>query len=148
MVYRDINREYPNFNIVGECWYGTEAGSAYWQRNSILDTSRNSHLKSAMDFPLQGIARDAFTSQTDSWGKLNLIYDHLALDFMFADPMNVLNFLDNHDTDRFLLSEPSHLGFYKQAIAFLLTTRGIPQIYYGTEILMHGKAKDRRIGPP
>lgn len=91
-----------------------------------------------MDFPLQGIARDAFTSQTDSWGGLNLIYDHLALDFMFADPMNVLNFLDNHDTDRFLLSEPSHLGFYKQAIAFLLTTRGIPQIYYGTEILMHG----------
>lgn len=134
----DINREYPNFNIVGECWYGTEAGSAYWQRNSILDTSRNSHLKSVMDFPLQGIARDAFTSQTDSWGGLNLIYDHLALDFMFADPMNVLNFLDNHDTDRFLLSEPSHLDFYKQAIAFLLTTRGIPQIYYGTEILMHG----------
>ena len=133
-----INREYPNFNIVGECWYGTEAGSAYWQRNSILDTSRNSHLKSVMDFPLQGITRDAFTSQTDSWGGLNLIYDHLALDFMFADPMNVLNFLDNHDTDRFLLSEPSHLGFYKQAIAFLLTTRGIPQIYYGTEILMHG----------
>lgn len=64
-----------------------------------------------MDFPLQGIARDAFTSQTDSWGGLNLIYDHLALDFMFADPMNVLNFLDNHDTDRFLLSEPSHLTF-------------------------------------
>ena len=133
-----VRREYPGFNIVGECWYGTEAGSAYWQRNSILDTSRNSHLKSVMDFPLQGITRDAFTSQTDSWGGLNLIYDHLALDFMFADPMNVLNFLDNHDTDRFLLSEPSHLGFYKQAIAFLLTTRGIPQIYYGTEILMHG----------
>ncbi len=133
-----IDREYPHFNIVGECWYGTEAGSAYWQGNSILDTRRNSHLKSVMDFPLQGIAREAFTSPTDSWGGLNLVYDHIALDFMYANPMNVLTFLDNHDTDRFLLSEPRDLGFYKQAVAFLLTTRGIPQIYYGTEILMHG----------
>ena len=133
-----INREYPHFNIVGECWYGTEAESAYWQENSILDTRRNSHLKSVMDFPLQGIAHEAFTSPTDSWGGLNLVYDHIALDFMYANPMNVLTFLDNHDTDRFLLSEPRNLGFYKQAVAFLLTTRGIPQIYYGTEILMHG----------
>ena len=133
-----IDREYPHFNIVGECWYGTEAGSAYWQENSILDSRRNSHLKSVMDFPLQGIAHEAFTSPTDSWGGLNLVYDHIALDFMYANPMNVLTFLDNHDTDRFLLSEPRNLGFYKQAVAFLLTTRGIPQIYYGTEILMHG----------
>ena len=133
-----IEQEYPHFNIVGECWYGTEAGSAYWQQNSILDTRRNSHLKSVMDFPLQGIARDAFTSPTDAWSGLNLLYDHIALDFMYADPMSVLTFLDNHDTDRFLLSMPQNLGFYKQAIAFLLTTRGIPQIYYGTEILMHG----------
>lgn len=61
---------------------------------------------------------------------------------MYENPMSVLTFLDNHDTDRFLLKEPENLGFFKQAVAFLLTTRGIPQIYYGTEILMHGsKAK-------
>ena len=133
-----IMKEYPNFNIVGECWYNTEAGSAYWQKNSILDPSRNSNLKSVMDFPLQGLVRDAFMQQTDSWNGLNKIYDRIAMDFMYSDPMSVLIFLDNHDTDRFLLNEPKNLGFFKQAIAFLLTTRGIPQIYYGTEILMHG----------
>lgn len=134
----DVMKEYPNFNIVGECWYNTEAGSAYWQKNSILDPSRNSNLKSVMDFPLQGLVRDAFMQQTDSWSGLNKIYDRIAMDFMYPDPMSVLIFLDNHDTDRFLLNEPKNLGFFKQAIAFLLTTRGIPQIYYGTEILMHG----------
>ena len=91
-----------------------------------------------MDFPLQGLVRDAFMQQTDSWNGLNKIYDRIAMDFMYPDPMSVLIFLDNHDTDRFLLNEPKNLGFFKQAIAFLLTTRGIPQIYYGTEILMHG----------
>ncbi|MCP9610879.1 glycoside hydrolase family 13 protein [Coprobacter tertius] len=139
---KDVMHEYPHFNIVGECWYNTEAGAAYWQKNSILDTKRNSNLKSVMDFPLQGIVRDAFTAQTDAWTGLNLVYDKLAMDFMYPDPMSVLTFLDNHDTDRFLLSMPKNLGFFKQAIAFLLTTRGVPQIYYGTEILMHGSKKE------
>ncbi len=135
---KQIDQEYPHFNIVGECWYGTEVGTAYWQRNSKVDTQRNSYLKSVMDFPLQGVAHNAFTSPTLGTTGLNLLYDHIALDFLYPDPMNVLIFLDNHDTDRFLLSAPENLGFYKQAIAFLLTTRGIPQIYYGTEVLMHG----------
>ncbi len=135
---KQIDQEYPHFNIVGECWYGTEVGTAYWQRNSRVDAQRNSYLKSVMDFPLQGITHNAFTSSTIGTTGLNLIYDHIALDFLYTDPMNVLIFLDNHDTDRFLLSKPENLGFYKQAIAFLLTTRGIPQIYYGTEVLMHG----------
>ncbi|MBQ7823793.1 MAG: glycoside hydrolase family 13 protein [Bacteroidaceae bacterium] len=136
----DVENEYPEFNIVGECWYPTEAGSAWWQADSRLH-KQNSNLKSVMDFPLQGIVRDAFTEQTGNGG-LNKIYDKIAMDFMYEDPMSVLTFLDNHDTDRFLLKEPENLGFFKQAVAFLLTSRGIPQIYYGTEILMHGsKAK-------
>lgn len=136
----DVENEYPEFNIVGECWYPTEAGSAWWQADSRLH-KQNSNLKSVMDFPLQGIVRDAFTEQTGDGG-LNKIYDKIAMDFMYENPMSVLTFLDNHDTDRFLLKEPENLGFFKQAVAFLLTTRGIPQIYYGTEILMHGsKAK-------
>ena len=90
-----------------------------------------------MDFPLQGVVRDAFTEQTGGGG-LNKIYDKIAMDFLYENPMSILTFLDNHDTDRFLLKEPENLGTFKQAIAFLLTTRGIPQIYYGTEILMNG----------
>lgn len=138
----EVLNEYPNFNIVGECWYNTEAGTAWWQRNSILDKNGNSHLKSVMDFPLHGVVREAFMEQTDSWNGLNKVYDKIAMDFMYSDPMSVLTFLDNHDTDRFLLTLPKNLGFFKQAIAFLLTTRGVPQIYYGTEILMHGSKKE------
>lgn len=137
----DVMAEYPNFNIVGECWYTTEAGSAWWQQKSILDKKGNSNLKSVMDFPLHSVVRDAFVEQTDSWNGLNKVYDKLALDFMYSDPNSVLTFLDNHDTDRFLLTLPDNLGYFKQAIVFLLTTRGIPQIYYGTEILMHGSKK-------
>lgn len=132
----EVEQEYPEFNIVGECWYPNEVGSSWWQANSKLN-QQNSNLKSVMDFPLQGVVRDAFTEQTGGGG-LNKIYDKIAMDFLYENPMSILTFLDNHDTDRFLLKEPENLGSFKQAIAFLLTTRGIPQIYYGTEILMNG----------
>lgn len=91
-----------------------------------------------MDFVLSIKARDAFKGQTDRLEGLNTIYDHLALDYLFPDPTHILTFLDNHDTDRFLLEEPDDLGWWKQAVTFLLTSRGIPQIYYGTELLMNG----------
>lgn len=133
-----VEREYPDYNIVGECWYGTEGGEAYWQRGSkVSDIDTN--LPTVMDFVLSISARKAFSDQTNPWSGLNTIYDHLALDYLFPDPQKILTFLDNHDTDRFLLEEPQNLGWWKQAMTFLLTSRGIPQLYYGTELLMHGK---------
>lgn len=133
-----VEREYPNYNIVGECWYGTEGGEAYWQRGSKV-SDINTNLPTVMDFVLSISARKAFSEQTDPWNGLNTIYDHLALDYLFPNPQKILTFLDNHDTDRFLLEEPKDLGWWKQALTFLLTSRGIPQLYYGTELLMHGK---------
>lgn len=133
-----VEREYPNFNIVGECWYNNEGSEAFWQRNSYVNRQRNPELPTVMDFVLSIKARDAFSRQTDRLTGLNDIYDHLSLDFLFPEPQKILTFLDNHDTDRFLLEEPETLGWWKQAITFLLTSRGIPQIYYGTEILMNG----------
>ena len=133
-----VEREYPNYNIVGECWYGTEGGEAYWQRGSKV-SDINTNLPTVMDFVLSISARKAFSEQTDPWNGLNTIYDHLALDYLFPNPQKILTFLDNHDTDRFLLEEPEDLGWWKQALTFLLTSRGIPQLYYGTELLMHGK---------
>jgi len=132
-----VQREYPGYNIVGECWYGTEGGEAFWQRGSKVNPG-DSRLPSVMDFVLSINARKAFSGQTDPWNGLNLIYDHLALDYLFPQPQNILTFLDNHDTDRFLLEEPDSLGWWKQAMTFILTSRGIPQIYYGTELLMSG----------
>ncbi len=133
----DVRREYPSFNIVGECWYENPAGSAFWQSGNKLNPVET-NLPSVMDFYFVQNGRKVFNEDTTPWDGLNKVYDHLSLDFLYPDPQHVLTFLDNHDTDRFLLEEPDSLGAWKQALAFLLTSRGIPQIYYGTEILMHG----------
>lgn len=132
-----VMEEYPNFNIVGECWYGNEAGSAFWQKGNRLNP-KDTELPTVMDFKISIDGHKYFDAETDPWNGLNHLYDHLAMDFLYPDPQKVLTFLDNHDTDRFLLSQPDSLGSWKQAIAFLLTSRGIPQLYYGTELLMNG----------
>lgn len=116
---RDVRKEYPGFNIVGECWYGNEGGEAFWQKGSIVNKKGDPELETVMDFVLSIKARNAFSSQTTPWTGLNDIYDHLALDYLFPDPSKILTFLDNHDTDRFLLEIPENLGWWKQAIAFL-----------------------------
>ena len=136
----DVLREYPNFNIVGECWYGNEAGSAFWQAGNRLNPV-NTNLPTVMDFMLSINGHKYFDEDTDPWNGLNHLYDHLALDYLYADPQHVLTFFDNHDTDRFLAAMPDSLGTWKQAMAFLLTSRGIPQLYYGTELLMNGTKK-------
>ena len=132
-----VMREYPNFNIVGECWYANEAGSAFWQKDSKINPVQT-NLPTVMDFRLVIDGKKIFEEETTPWSGLNHLYDHLSNDFLFADPQKVLTFLDNHDTDRFLTEEPENLDKWKQAVTFLLTSRGIPQIYYGTEILMNG----------
>ena len=138
----DVQKQYPRYNIVGEAWYGDVAGTAYWQRGSRINKQGDPNLPTVMDFPTMIIATQAFHENTLEYGQgLNKIYNRLSLDYLYENPKNVLTFLDNHDTDRFLLTEPQNLGSWKQGVAFLLTTRGIPQIYYGTELLMHGDKK-------
>ena len=138
---RCVLKEYPNFNIVGECWYANEAGSAFWQKGSKVNTV-DPELPTVMDFKIMLDKDQMFFEETQPWGGgLNNVYNHLALDYLFPDPQHILTFLDNHDTDRFLAEEPGSLSCWKQGIAFLLTSRGIPQLYYGTELLMHGTKK-------
>jgi glycosidase len=92
-----------------------------------------------MDFKLMGLSHSAFSEETGDWGGgLYNIYEHMSYDYIYPDIYHVLRFLDNHDTDRFLKEMPTDLSSYKQAITFLLTIPGIPQLYYGTELLMHG----------
>ena len=133
-----VDKEYPNFNIVGESWMEDAASIAFMQKDNKLNPI-NTELKTVMDFPFMLMSRKTFTSETLPWAEgLNNLYNHLALDMVYPDPKNLLMFFDNHDTDRFLLKEPENLAQWKQAQAFLLTARGIPQIYYGSEILMSG----------
>ena len=132
-----VMEEYPNFNIVGECWYDNEGGAAFWQKGNSINPT-DTRLPSVMDFRLTTQGHKYFDEPTTPWTGLNGLYDHLAMDFLFPEPQKILTFLDNHDTDRFLLSDPDNLDTWKQAVSFLLTSRGIPQIYYGTELLMNG----------
>ncbi|MDR2926718.1 MAG: glycoside hydrolase family 13 protein [Cytophagaceae bacterium] len=138
---RRLLDEYPDFNIVGESWYAAGAPLAWWQRNSKLNKGQT-NLKTVMDFNLMTACNEAFAVESSERNPLKRIYEVIAQDFMYEDLNNILVFLDNHDTSRFLKQEETDLDRYKQAIAFLLTTRGIPQLYYGTEILMTGEKKD------
>ena len=132
-----INLEYPNFNTVGETWVTEPAYTAAWQKDSKL-TNENSYLKSVMDFAFFDRLSMAKNEETDDWWKgFNRIYNVLCYDYLYPNPASVMAFIENHDTDRFLENGKDTLAL-KQAYALLLTMRRIPQLYYGTEILMNG----------
>lgn len=135
-----VQDEYPAFNIVGETWYNKSTASAWWQANSRL-SKQNSYLKTAMDFSLTFIIQNSFDGKTDN-GYLTNIFEDIAQDYIYPDPYNILTFLDNHDMSRFNRKEDTDLKRYKQGLTFLLTMRGIPQIYYGTELLMTGTKEE------
>lgn len=138
---KEVLDEYPYFNIVGETWLNSNVLVSYWQKDSKLAAPLNSNLPTVMDFPLQALMNQVFDEETGEWGGgLYKLYDYQTQDLVYANPMNLLTFLDNHDTSRFAQTDEmaKNLKRYKQAMVFLLTTRGIPQIYYGTEILMTG----------
>ena len=132
-----LDEEYPNFNTVGEIWVTEPAYTAAWQKDSRLSTV-NSYLKTVMDFSFYDKINLAKNEETDDWWKgLNRIYNSLCYDYLYEDPSNVMAFIENHDTDRFLGEGKDTLAL-KQALALLLTINRIPQLYYGTEVLMNG----------
>lgn len=134
---KEIDEEYPNFNTVGETWVTEPAYTAAWQKDSRL-SEHNSYLKTVMDFSFFDKLAQAKNEETDAWWKgLNRLYNSFVYDYLYEDPTHVMAFIDNHDTDRFLGNGHDSLAL-KQALALLLTVRRIPQIYYGTEIMMNG----------
>ncbi|WP_075593641.1 alpha-amylase family glycosyl hydrolase [Pseudoalteromonas sp. PAB 2.2] len=131
-----IMTEYPNFNIVGEEWTSNPAIASYWQRGKINQDGYTSDLPSVMDFSLQKALIKALNEQ-ESWNTGWVrVYQSLANDFLYADTDNILVFADNHDMSRVYTELGQNLAKTKLAMTLLLTTRGIPQIYYGTEVLL------------
>lgn len=135
-----ITDEYPHFNIVGEVWMHSQAQMAYWQKDSKIGAieSYNSYLPSVMDFTLHDAFGTVFNEDKASWDKgIIKIYDNFTNDFLYPNPNNLLTFIENHDTQRF-----NHLyndiNKYKMALTLIATIRGIPQVYYGSEIGMKG----------
>lgn len=135
---KELNEAYPNYNVVGETWVTEPAYTAWWQKDSKLSAPLNSNLKTVMDFSFYEKINQAKGEETTEWVTgLNRIYNNFVYDFLYADPASVLAFYENHDTDRFL-GEGQNLDQLKQAVTLLLTTRRIPQLYYGTEVMMNG----------
>lgn len=134
-----IFKEYPNFNIVGEAWLNREAMTAYFQKQISPSATFSSGMPVVTDFPLQGAVSRAFT-ENEGWSEgMARIYMVLAQDFVYDNPYNTLTFLDNHDLNRYFNTIGNDREALKMALTFLLTTRGIPQLYYGTELLMDGQ---------
>ncbi len=134
---KELNEEYPNFNTVGETWVTEPAYTAAWQKDSPL-SEQNSYLKTVMDFSFFEKINKAKSEETDAWWNgYNRIYNSICYDYLYKDPSHVMAFIENHDTDRFLADGKDTLAL-KQALALLLTVRRIPQLYYGTEVLMNG----------
>lgn len=131
-----LTQEYPNINIVGEEWTTNPAITSYWQRGKQNTDGYVSYLPSVMDFPLQDNVVKGLMAK-DSWNSgLNEIYRTLANDFLYPDPDNLVVFADNHDMSRIYTQLNEDIDLYNIAMTYFATTRGIPQIYYGTEILM------------
>ena len=132
-----LDEEYPNFNTVGETWVTEPAYTAAWQKDSKL-SDQNSYLKTVMDFAFYDRVNLAKNEETDGWWNgFNRIYNSLCYDYLYKDPSHVMAFIENHDTDRFLGNGQDTLAL-KQSLALLLTMNRIPQLYYGTEVLMNG----------
>ena len=132
-----LGEEYPNFNTVGETWVTEPAYTAAWQKDSKL-SEKNSYLPTVMDFAFFDRINQAKNEDTDEWWNgMNRIYNVLCYDYLYPNPKSVMAFVENHDTDRFL-GEGKDSVALKQALALLLTINLIPQLYYGTEVMMNG----------
>lgn len=130
--------EYPNLNIVGEVWMHEPVEIAYWQKGAVNHDGFNSCLPTVMDFPLSD-ALNVFSKEEQGWESgIMHIYKNFTRDYMYPNPDNLLIFADNHDTERLWKQIDNDIDAYKMIFGVLSTVRGIPQVYYGTEIMMSG----------
>ncbi|MFZ2324094.1 MAG: alpha-amylase family glycosyl hydrolase [Ignavibacteriaceae bacterium] len=141
---KTILDEYPSLNIVGEIWTGESAFLAAYQHNNKFGLKLNSNLPCVTDFALSDAVRDFLSSKNGLEGIFNVI----AMDYLFYEPENLLTFIDNHDIARGLYLAKGDVDKFKVALTILFTTRGIPQILYGTEIGIVGDEKHGNIRSP
>ena len=137
---RRIMNEYPKFNIVGEEWSYNPLRIAYWQEGNNNKDGYESNLKSTMDFAMQkAISEGIFEEEKWDTGLIK-IYENLSNDFYYSDPNSLLIFNDNHDMSRIFTQMKEDVSKTKMAISLMLVLPRIPQILYGTEILMEDSA--------
>jgi len=143
---KEVMEAYPTFNIVGEAWVNTVAHEAYWQENfKGAHDNYNSHLPSVTDFQTEYALVNAFNEPFGWKSGLMQIYYTLSQDHVYNDPMKAVIFLDNHDLTRYFNQIGQNKDHFKMGYTMLMTLRGIPQVYYGTELLF-GETGDKGDG--
>lgn len=133
--------EYPDFTVVAESWLTEPGQVATWQRGDKLGLGYESHVTHVFDFPMYEAFRFAFNEQQGWNSGLVRFYNILSQDYLYQNPSEIVIFSDNHDGDRIFNKVNKDMRSLKLAMTFLLTTRGVPQIYNGTEIMMAGDEK-------
>lgn len=137
---RAVMAEYPDFNMVGEEWSLSPAIVSYWQRGKVNHDGYTSEMPTMMDFPLNHAVKEALIAESEAWNAgFITLYEAVAHDFLYAAPEDLVIFPDNHDMDRFFTQVNEDYDLFRMGMVFNLTMRGVPQIYYGTEILMHNR---------
>ncbi len=147
-IYNDLNfmnrcnkalmDEYPSITMFGETWVHGTASQAYFTRNR-MNVPFKSNLPGVTDFQTNMYGIVPAMKEKFGWTEgVNKLYSTLSQDFVYENPMNNVNFLDNHDKSRFFSEVGEDVNKQRMGIGWLLTARGIPQMYYGTEVLMKG----------
>ncbi len=133
-----IMNEYPNFHMVGEEWSVNPLITSYWQQGKQNKDGYTGCLTTIMDFPLQdALVKSLNGKEDESYNNaFTKLYEALANDFVYPNPNQMMLLGDNHDMDRLFMQLNQNVDLMQMALTYLLTIRGIPQIYYGTEILM------------
>ncbi len=131
-----VRKEYPNLNIVGECWTSSYPQLAYWQGGNANKDGFDTHLPAIMDFPLFDAIGAALSCDYPGWGQgMTRVYDCLSHDFVYHDLSNMMIFADNHDVNRIGNTVNGSFDRQKMAMAMMATMRGIPQLFYGDEMM-------------
>lgn len=134
-INKALYNEFPHITVFGENTMQSVTEQAYYAQNNI-NTSWKSNLQGVIDFQWEGSVLTALNENFGWANGVTRIYNVLVQDILYKDPMRNEILLDNHDQDRFYSVVGENFDKYKMGIVLLLTQRGIPQIYYGTEILM------------
>lgn len=136
-----INIEYPKFYIVAETWEKKASSLSYWNKGGVNNDGYNSPVKSVCDYPLYYAILEAFGNKENTYK----LYETLAEDFVYGDAYNNKIFNGNHDVARLFTLLNENIDKQKLSMAFILTTRGIPQLYYGDELLFNGDKPDGQL---
>ena len=140
---RRLTEEYPNLNIVGEVWNTNPVMVAYWQKGKVNPDGITSYLPSLMDFPINNALRHALSVPESEFSGFHDLYAELVNDMLYPNPSNLVLFEGNHDMSRLYTELNNDPALVKMALTYVATMARIPQIYYGTEVLMESsKGRD------